>query len=247
MHTVVDLVARVVLFPVLIVQAMAVRRTAQQLREPPGPRSGRRGKGRVLRVLIIGDSSAAGVGAGSQETALSGQLTKGLAQHFLVDWRLVAKTGATTGSTLRAMKKQLPRRWDVVVVSLGVNDVTRAVPLAIWLRQQGKLVDILEQRFEAKRIYLSGLPPMGQFPLLPHPLRWVLGRQARRLDQGLRTFAEKQARCRYLALDVTEDPALMAEDGFHPGPSIYAEWAAQLVTAITSDWAARDELQSRQE
>lgn len=246
MHNLVDLVARIVLFPVLIVQAIAVRRTAQQLSEPPGPRSGRRGEGRVLRVLIIGDSSAAGVGAGSQETALSGQLSKGLAQQFLVDWRLVAKTGATTRSTIRTLKKQLPRRWDVVVVALGVNDVTRAVPRAIWLRQLGELVDVLEQRFDAKRIYLSGLPPMGQFPLLPHPLRWVLGRQARRLDQGLQTFAENQARCRYLALEVTEDPARMAEDGFHPGPSIYAEWAAQLASAITSDWAARDDFQGKQ-
>lgn len=244
MQIVVDLVARIVLFPILIVQAFGVWRTAQQLAEPPGPRSGRLGKGRGLRVLILGDSSAAGVGAASQETALAGQLTTRLAKHFLVDWRLVAKTGATTRSTVRAAGKQLPRKWDVVVVSLGVNDVTRMIPLALWLKQQARLVDLLEQRFGAELIYLSGLPPMGKFPLLPNPLRWVLGRQAERLDQGLRTFVQTQATCRYLALDLPLDPGLMAEDGFHPGSQVYVEWAAQLSRAITADWDARTSGQS---
>ncbi|ETX12905.1 hypothetical protein OCH239_15315 [Roseivivax halodurans JCM 10272] len=62
------------LAPILAVQGRIVRRGAVRLREPDGPRAGRTGAGPSLRLLIAGDSSAAGVGADTQAEALSGRL-----------------------------------------------------------------------------------------------------------------------------------------------------------------------------
>jgi hypothetical protein len=58
--------------PLLLAQGLYVRRKTPLLPEPPGARSGFAGTGRLLRVLILGDSAAAGVGAASQLSALSG-------------------------------------------------------------------------------------------------------------------------------------------------------------------------------
>ena len=72
-----DRVLRVILFPVLVAQAISVRRSALRLPEPIGPRSGdviRKFDHPPLRILIAGDSSAAGVGVSTQAEALSGQL-----------------------------------------------------------------------------------------------------------------------------------------------------------------------------
>ena len=66
--------ADVALFPLFALQALWVVARAERLPEPPGPRSGVGGDGPDLRLLILGDSSAAGVGAERQEDALSGQL-----------------------------------------------------------------------------------------------------------------------------------------------------------------------------
>ena len=80
-----DTAFRIACAPLLITQALRVRRSAQSLPEPPGPRSGMLGSGPPLRLAIIGDSSAAGVGAASQKEALGGQLSGALAQQVTLD------------------------------------------------------------------------------------------------------------------------------------------------------------------
>ncbi len=230
-----DAAAKVLLAPLLIAQGLRVRKTALILPEPPGPREGTSGKGPDLRLLIVGDSSAAGVGAASQGQALSGQLVQALSPDFRVDWRLIARTGATTASTLQKLQGAALGQYDAVVVALGVNDITRGVPLRRWIGQQGQLWDLLTGRFGARRIYVSGLPPMKDFPLLPHPLRWVLGRQAARYDQALRQAASARPGCAYVQLSLSLDASAMAEDGFHPGPDVYREWSALLARMIAAE------------
>ena len=116
------LAATIVLGPLLLLQGRHVRRVTPVLPEPPGPREGRSGQGPPLRLLIVGDSAAAGVGAATQDEALSGQLAARLAQRFELRWKLVARTGATTPDALQALT-DLPReRFDVAVTSLGSSN-----------------------------------------------------------------------------------------------------------------------------
>jgi lysophospholipase L1-like esterase len=227
-----DIPARIVLAPLLIAQAIRVRRKAAFLPEPAGPRTGERGTGPRLRLLIIGDSSAAGVGATTQDRALSGQLVGHLASGFRVSWQLEAMTGATTRSTLERLSHLTPTRFDVVVVALGVNDVTRAVPVQRWITQQKALHDILKRRFNATHLVVSGVPPMGLFPLLPHPLKWVLGCQAARLDRALATVASKANGIHHVPVAFPHDPKFAAEDGFHPSEAAYAVWGQHLAGLI---------------
>ncbi|MEZ5751528.1 MAG: SGNH/GDSL hydrolase family protein [Paracoccaceae bacterium] len=180
---------RLVLAPVLAVQAVAVVRRALVLPEPEGPRAGRMGQGPELRLLIAGDSSAAGVGVDRQDMALSGQLVGALARNFTVDWELHATTGHTTARTLERLNALAPRRFDVAVTALGVNDVTRQVPVRRWAAQQAQVADVLRTRFGVRHHWRSGVPPLQMFPLLPRPLRDVLGAQARRFDAVLQSRA----------------------------------------------------------
>jgi lysophospholipase L1-like esterase len=229
----VDVVARIVLSPLLIAQAVFVRKKAMKLPEPRGARTGVLGDGPALKLLIVGDSSAAGVGVETQQEALSGQVTLRLAGTYCVDWRLVAKTGVTTLDTIRHLQNQNDPSYNVIVVALGVNDVTRFLPLVLWRKQVERLTNLLRVQFGAQHICFSGVPPMGGFPLLPNPLRWVLGRHSVRLDQGLRGFIATQSDCSYVALDLPLDQSAMAVDGFHPGAQVYAAWADRISTTIT--------------
>lgn len=64
------LAAKLALAPVLLHQGRTVRRTALWLPEPAGPRQGVAGGGEPrLRLLVVGDSSAAGVGLQHQSQA----------------------------------------------------------------------------------------------------------------------------------------------------------------------------------
>jgi lysophospholipase L1-like esterase len=222
--------------PLLLAQALWVRRRALILPEPSGARQGRLGNGPPLRLLILGDSSAAGVGAETQAQALSGQLTTHLAPHFTVEWHLQAITGATTRSTLRDLHALPAQQFDVAVIALGVNDITHGAFLRGWLRDQDQMLDLLADKFDATQIHVCGLPPMARFPLLPQPLRWVLGRQALRFDAALQAQVSRRAGAEHIAFDIPFDARLMAPDGFHPGPEAYRRWGAALAQRIADQW-----------
>lgn len=231
-----DVAAKLVLAPVLGVQAIKVRNRALHLPEASGAREGAIGSGPPLRLLIVGDSSAAGVGVPTQSLALSGQLAAALASRFSVQWHLHAKTGATTASTLRSLDTRTLQPADIVVTALGVNDVTHAVPCSLWLRRQHNLRALLRERTGAKRLYVTGLPPLGLFPLLPDPLRWVLGRTATRFDRALSRSLAGEEDCVHVPQPTDLNTNHMAADGFHPGPEIYALWANEMASRIITDW-----------
>ncbi|KAB0649370.1 SGNH/GDSL hydrolase family protein, partial [Burkholderia diffusa] len=57
--------ATAALGPLLLMQGRRVRRVTPRLAEAAGPRDGTAGDGPPLRVLVLGDSAAAGVGVAS--------------------------------------------------------------------------------------------------------------------------------------------------------------------------------------
>ena len=232
------LVATLALGPLLLLQGRYVRRVTPVLPEPPGPRQGRSGTGPRLRLLILGDSAAAGVGAATQGEALSGQLVQALAPRFDLRWKLVARTGATTADTVQTLGLMERESFDVVVTSLGVNDVTGGRSPRRWIAEQAQLVSLLRARFGADRILLSALPPMHLFPALPQPLRAYLGAQAQRYNTALHAFAQRSPGCTWVPLEVAQDRAYMAHDGFHPGPPVYAAWADVLARQILAHASA---------
>ena len=234
-----DAVATVVLSPLLLFQAVHLRQRALRLPEAGGARAGTIGTGQSLRILIVGDSSAAGVGAQTQQTALAGQLALALAPHFRVEWHLIASTGATTPTTLARLRSADVPAADIVLVILGVNDVTRGGLMEGWLRCHATLRTLLRERTGARRLYIAQIPPLGAFPLLPDPLRWLLGRRASRFDAALCKALKGEVDTAHVTLPATLDAGDMAADGFHPGPVIYAVWAKEMARRILSDGPSR--------
>ncbi|MBK6638562.1 MAG: SGNH/GDSL hydrolase family protein [Rhodocyclaceae bacterium] len=218
--------------PLLYAQGQRVRRTIPSLPEPDGQRHGSGGQGPRLRVLILGDSAAAGVGAPSQEHALSGQLLSHLGQPFTVPCRLVARTGDTTAQVITHLLAQAPETFDVALTSIGVNDVTARTGNARWVRQQRHLIETLTGRFGIRHVLLTRLPPMQHFPALPQPLRWYLGLRAGQLSALLHTLSADHPACEVLDINLPLRAEYIAEDGFHPAPPAYALWACAATKAI---------------
>jgi lysophospholipase L1-like esterase len=231
----------IVLGPILLWQGRRVRRTVPLLPEPEGPREGVSGSGPPLRLLVLGDSAAAGVGAPTQADALAGQLVDALSASFQVRWKLIARTGATTQTALDHLREIEGQAFDVVVTSLGVNDVTAGRLLNDWRRLQGELVALLHSKFRAQHVLLSGLPPMHKFPALPQPLRWYIGNRAKQFNSVLEALATTGSGSEFVKLAYTMDTQFMAADGFHPGPAIYALWGADIARRIKARWPAAEE------
>ncbi|HEX7439427.1 MAG TPA: SGNH/GDSL hydrolase family protein [Caldimonas sp.] len=211
--------------PLLIAQAVATRRRALVLPEADGPRDGRVGAaaGRALRLLIAGDSSAAGVGVAHQRHAVAGYLVRSLhrALGVPIEWSLRARSGLTTGQLHELLRAQPPEPVDVVVIVTGVNDVIGQVSSrrAVWQREA--LADWLLERQGARHVLFAPLPPIGRFPLLPQPLRWVMGADARRHDEALAHWAAGRENVSHIGIEIDLSADVMAEDGFHPGEPVY--------------------------
>lgn len=224
----------VLLAPLLLIQGILVRKRTPLLPEPAGTRKGEIGEGKSLRLLIVGDSSGAGVGVEHQKDALLGRLKEHLSGDYKLIYQLIAKTGTTTQSTLDYLTQSSQKlaQFDVVVISLGVNDITSGVALGKWLSYQHKLREYLTKQLGAQHIICSGMPPMDSFPALPQPLRWFLGLRAKEFDEHLQHAIAPFAHLHYIFLRVSDDPSLMASDGFHPGKGVYAMWAEAIAEKI---------------
>ncbi|MCW7537102.1 SGNH/GDSL hydrolase family protein [Aquabacterium sp. A7-Y] len=229
------------LSPLLVAQGLRVRKQARVLPEADGPREGlaapagtAEAAGEPLRLLVLGDSSAAGVGVTTQDEALAGPLARELALRLLrpVAWQLLARTGLTTQDALPLLRQLPPRPCDAVLVVLGMNDVLSQVPPARAVRERDALWLALCQQCRPRLVLWSATPPLEHFQLLPWPLRSVLGRDAQQLNRAQATWApSRQVVHVELPAEIAEGQLAaseLAEDGFHPGAGLYARWARHL-------------------
>lgn len=234
-----DLIARPFLLPVLMWQGLKIRKTALVLPEAEGPRTGEAGKGISLRILIVGDSSAAGVGVQYQDQALSGQIVKRIAAHHRIAWRLLAKSGVTTNGAhqmLLGEAKEHPATFDIAVFSLGVNDAVRFTPVWLWRRRQAKLRQILRAQFGVRLMIVPGVPPLAKFPALTPLLRWSVGSHAARLDAALAQDLKQIEDARYIPFNLPLSSESMAEDGYHPNEISYALCGQAIAEVILQNY-----------
>jgi lysophospholipase L1-like esterase len=229
-----SLTLKLVLTPLLIAQAMRTRARLPRLPEAEGERHGQVGSGPRLRLLIAGDSSAAGVGVVTQREALAGQLSTQLAEAagVLVDWRLVAKTGLNTAQTLHLLQREALQPFDIAVIVTGVNDIIDQVPAHQALSARESLANWLRNTLGLKHVVFAPLPPVHELPGLPQPLRWVSGADARRHDRALAQWAATRQDVSRVHMDLQLNRGVLAVDGFHPGEPVYRQTAAAIAQHI---------------
>jgi lysophospholipase L1-like esterase len=167
-----------------------------------------------LRLLVLGESTAAGVGAATHERGLTGQLA--LATGRGVAWRVIARSGLTAAKALPMVPTPLDA--DVVVIVLGVNDTKNLHSARRWRLDLLRLIVAIGD----VPIMLTGVPPMDAFPKLPRPVRWFLGWRSRALDNA----AAGLPRVTHVPMPrEVLTPELFCPDGFHPSEEGYRLWA----------------------
>ena len=112
------------LWPIFWLQGKHVRRVTPRMPEATGLRAGVCGQGSLCRVLVAGDSGAAGVGVATQDEALCGHLVRRLSQHHRVEWCVLAVNGLDSPGLVKLLQDAPLARFDVVILSMGANDVT---------------------------------------------------------------------------------------------------------------------------
>lgn len=233
--------------PVVLAQGRAVRRTTPVLPEADGPTivradhetgddEARDDARRVpLRLLVLGDSTVAGIGVDRHDDGLAG----GLAREFAARCgrSVIATAIGRGGATARDLVTDLlapavaAGPWDAVVLSIGANDALAARSRRAVVRDVLAVIRGLEAGSPGIEVLLSSLPGFRFFDLLPQPLRWNLDLHARSIEAALRTAVADRGLGWMTppATGYTDD--FFAADRFHPGAVGYARWSAWIADA----------------
>jgi lysophospholipase L1-like esterase len=236
------------LLPVAGLQGLSLRKQALRPRPPPGPTHGQirglAGQNRFstpLRLLALGDSIIAGIGASSQDQTLPAQLARSYSQlsQRAVNWKALGTSGADSADLLALLEtledEPMP---DLVLVSIGVNDVTGLRSCQSWRANLEKVCSLLGARWPEAIIIFAGLPPMEQFPLPPQPLRWCLGVRAALFDQLAASLVDIQAGMIHIPTLIDPGEHDFCPDGFHPSESAYAFWGEEMARIITDEFSS---------
>ncbi len=212
------------LFPVLLYQGKHTRKHTPRLPEAQGSPSGQYGEGVPdLRLLVLGESTAAGVGVSSHEQGLASQLALQLHERTgrTIAWHTYGVNGIRLVQLNRKLASMDLPEADVVLLSMGVNDTTGFTPRGQFRRQLLALREMLTQRYPAP-VYLLSVPPMHLFTALPSPLRQIMGWRARQLNRVYEQLARlAPVDFHYWSYPAITDTSLLASDGYHPSDKGY--------------------------
>lgn len=224
------------LLPVTAAQGLWLRGRATRLPGAAGERHGVTGAGEVLHLLAIGDSIIDGVGAGHMQASLPVRFAAALAECCgrQVRWRVEGASGHAARHVverLAALDSALPA--DVVLISVGVNDVTGLSSTRHWRRSLRRLLGAIRGRWPDALVLFTGLPPMAVFPLPPQPLRFSLGLRAATLDRIASAELARDPRAVHVPTRIDPGRHDFCADGFHPSADSCNLWARGLAAEVS--------------
>ncbi len=218
----------IALGPLLFPQSRVVLSHLPTLPEATGLRYGKIAGPDPLRLLVFGDSTAAGVGAKTQSEALAGVLSRELHERLDrgVTWQVHARSGVTSGE-LRSffLPVATTEHYDVIFLSIGVNDVMHLRRKRQFAHDLTQILDELRTASPEAWIIVPGVPRMERFDSLPDPLGSILGARAHRINRGARQVIEGRYRVVHTKPWPIGTPGFFAKDDFHPSAVGYAAWA----------------------
>jgi len=192
---------------------------------------------RPIRVLVIGESTAMGLGVATHSLAVAAQTARRLARITGrgVLWASVGfpdsrlrTAGAIDGSSFAGV--------DVVVVMAGIVDTLCVTPVAEWKRNMATLLDDLETRVPAHgQLVVAAIPPMDNAGSISRAARIAAGIHARRLNSATRSTASGRD-----LVDLVDFPAALTEDLWVPKSEqgtyrqMYSVWAEAFAGAIAN-------------
>ncbi|MFF9816362.1 SGNH/GDSL hydrolase family protein [Streptomyces sp. NPDC014006] len=206
-----------------------------------------------LRLLMLGDSTAAGQGVHRAGQTPGALLASGLAAvaERPVQLRNVALPGARSDDLERQVSLALADPGllpDICVIMIGANDVTHRMPPTRSVRHLSTAVRRL--RTAGAEVVVGTCPDLGTIEPVQQPLRWLARRASRQLaaaqtigavEQGGRTVSLGDLLGPEFAANPRE---LFGPDSYHPSAEGYATAAMAVLPTVCATlglWPAEEE------
>ena len=166
------------LFPWLWLQGIYLKKVVLRLPTPgDAPFGVLKGNGRALEILGLGESPMAGVGIAKHSETLTGLTAIRLNQLMdrQVNWKVLAKNGLTIKTLNQLIKEQPSTDADLMLVSIGGNDVFKLTPPWVWERDLVRCVKLLVRDGRKPLILFYPVPALPSRSQSPPPSIRFLG------------------------------------------------------------------------
>ena len=224
--------------PIYVGVGIYVRMKSMRLSPAAGPRSGQVGKGKPeIRLLAIGDSSAAAVGIDQTSGALAPQAAQKLHDRTgaAVSWHISGHNSAVAGEIRDHVLPNLPdEEFTHILIMIGINDMKNWHSVKRWKKEFGTLLYALRAKYPEAKLYWSQMMTMRNVPALPWLLGMVLDLRVALLNpKGAQLCVERGAVC--VPPLPNAGASGFCRDGFHANESGYDAWADHLIAHFDFD------------
>ncbi|HEY0462448.1 MAG TPA: SGNH/GDSL hydrolase family protein [Pyrinomonadaceae bacterium] len=227
--------------PFLYLQGKYVRRKVGRLPDASGEKRGIFAGGRAgVKMLVLGESTAAGVGASTHETGLAGQFARFLSAKIgkSVEWQVVGRSGITIRETIYELVPKIPdEKFDYILLALCGNEVLSLRSPRAFRRDMRRLIAILKEKNPDATFFITNAPAVRLSPILPFPIKSILGHLSAMHDANAREFTTAMERVFYFhqPSSVPED---FFADGIHPSEKGYTAWSKRMIEFFEEkyDW-----------
>lgn len=194
--------------------------------------------GQRVRLAILGDSTAVGLGAGAASATVGGGIAQIVARQ---DRRYVPVLPlAVSGARARDLSSQVDAVLaqggaELAVVLVGANDATHATRLS---SVRGDVEQAVRRLVAAGvRVVVGTCPDMGAARALPQPLRLIVAARGRAVADAEREGIDAAGGTavdlgRLTGPAFRADPATLSADLFHPSDRGYQLWTEALAPAV---------------
>lgn len=236
------------LLPIMYVQGKRIRASVPKLpeaKEPKGiinlPKSRK-----TIQLLVLGESTIAGVGVNTHKEGFTGTLAKELSYLFqcTIHWNVYAKSGYTAQKiTKKLVPKIQENPIDLVVIGIGGNDAFTLNSPKKWRKAIQELLDTLQSKYPLTPIVFCNMPPIKEFPAFTALLKSTMGTLVEILGKELQKVIIDYNDVYYYGEIITlaqwikrhELKASKADffsDGVHPSKLTYQTWAKEIAVKI---------------
>lgn len=235
------------LLPILFFQGKRIKKETPRLPEAKQIKGGiKRDSQKTVKLIIIGESTIAGVGVDYHKNGFTGALAKELANkcNVSVSWKVYAKSGYTAKLVReRIIPKIKEQDIDLIVIGLGGNDAFTLNSPAKWAKEINLMIDQLYKKFPNTPVFFTNMPPIKEFPAFTKLIKFVIGNLVEVLGEALHKEVKQKNNVYYNdeiitlktwkeKFNIEGNVDSFFSDGVHPSKITYQVWGKDMAAFI---------------
>ncbi|GMQ28387.1 SGNH/GDSL hydrolase family protein [Algoriphagus confluentis] len=190
------------------------------------------------RLMVFGESTAAGVGASQVETTLAGHFKKKLGDEFSV--YCLGKNGLRVQEAKDFFHQNF---WNPsptqngITLFLGANDCFKLTSPKDYHRQLSELIYLFKKKLSPAWIYLADIPPVHLFPAFSSRMQRQLEIQRAYLQKEMKSIAQRDKDIYFEPISLDLSPDFFSQDQIHPSDLGYQKIAEFTIQGLKkSGW-----------